>query len=199
MVPVRSATVRFAGRLCLGAACLLVPHHAGAQTLTALAGYEWVHSSAENVHLMTPDLNGWSAGVIVPAQSNVGIVIQADGVYAPLVATGIVVRPRGTVRPFHQTVEGGPRYTFRPRARLALFAEGVVGVVHAQATTFGVDFIAPVIDTRFTWGVDGGVRVVLFGPAGVESGAGYRQSELFDQRLSRFQLTERFFVDLGHR
>ncbi len=183
----------------LGLAVLLVPSVCLGQVISAFAGYEWAHPSAENVHLMTTDVNGWSVGLLFPARFNLGIVLEADGAYATPVATGIVIRPNGSVRPFYHSGEVGPRYTFLRGARLTPYVDAVVGVVHAQVTSFGVDFISPVTDTRLQWGLDAGVRMVLVGRVGIDSTVGYRRSELFDQRLSRVQLTERVFVDVGRK
>jgi hypothetical protein len=69
-----------------------------------------------------------------------------------------------------------------------VYGEALVGVVHAQARSMGVDFLQAVTDTALEAGVGGGIDVRLTPSLGLDAGVGYRRSPLFGQRLSWMRL-----------
>jgi hypothetical protein len=165
---------------------LLVAANARAQSGPAVfGGYVRADPDLENVHLFVGDLNGWTAGVVVPVVAGFDVVGRADFAYGSVFRTGVVVRPTGTARPWFYFWEIGPRYAPATIGRITPVVQGLIGVTHGQVGTMGVDFLGTTTDTRFEGGVDGGGVVHLRGRVSVQGLIGYRRSQVFDQRFSR--------------
>ena len=185
-------------RIAVAALCVLfVPMSARAQSVEAFGGYSWAHPDFQDVHLLSSDLNGWRAGVVVPVRDGLGVVADVDGVYGTTFNTGIVVRPTGTSRPWLYSVEAGPQYTFNADGRLSPFVDGLVGVIHGQVGTRGIDFLGTSTDTRLEGGLDGGATMHLTHAVGVRGAIGYRWNHLFDQRLAQVRITGAIVWELG--
>ena len=166
------------------------PSVASAQSSPGVfGGYVYTHPSFENVLVSTGDpLHGWMGGGDVPIVSHIGVTARVDGTYGDMFQQGIAPRfPGPSARSALYTVTGGPRIAVTS-SRLTLFADGLVGVAHGKARSFGIDFITAADDTKFVAGAGGGVIFRLNHLVDLQADLQYRRTNLFDQTLNVVQV-----------